>query len=316
MLTSQVAKLFMKAMPAYPMSPEKAVGELQEVFNHELFVRADPPRRASMLRESAASKYRSELEYPWDHYFGIDLRPLLRGKRVLDLGCFNGGRGIAWCERYGLAHLTGVDVDQTFIEAGTQFAAHKGVSADFRIGVGERLPFDDESFDAVLSFDVFEHVRDVSQTLAECRRVLRSKGRCYLVFPSYFQPNEHHLSMVTKMPGIQCLFTGATLVNAYCQILQERGAEAYWYKRKSAKLESWERSNTLNGITLRKFRKILQATDLRIVLHSHEPIGSIGRNIVNRKALHLVSNAFRPLTYIPIVQETFLHRLTFILERP
>ena len=312
----RVAKALMKAMPATPASPEQAIGDLQEVFRHDLFLKAEPGRRAQIMLESSRNKYQSEIDYPWDHYFGFELRPLLCGKEALDLGCFTGGRGVAWCERYGLARLTGIDIDEVFIEAGNRFAKARAAPAHFQLACGERLPFEDCSFDAVLSYDVLEHVRDVAVTLKECYRVLKPKGRCYLVFPSYFQPIEHHLSLVTRVPGIQWFFSGTTLVKAYCEILNERGPAAQWYRRKSAALEPWEQSNTLNGITLRKFRSILRDTDWRVVLQSRKPIGSIGRSIAHHQFVRLMSNAFRPLTYVPGVQEVFLHRLTFILEKP
>ena len=316
MMAYRLAKAVMKAIPATPASPEQAIGDLQEVFRHDLFLKAEPRRRAVIMLESSRNKYESEIDYPWDHYFGFDLRPVLTGKEVLDLGCFTGGRAVAWCERYGLARLTGVDIDEVFIEAGNRFAKTRAAPAHFQLACGERLPFEDCSFDAVLSYDVLEHVRNVAETLKECYRVLKPKGRCYLVFPSYFQPVEHHLSLVTRVPAIQCFFSGTTLVKAYCEILNERGEAAQWYQRKSAALEPWEQSNTLNGITLRKFRSILSDANWRVVLHSHKPIGSIGRSIANNKLVRLMSNAFKPLTYIPGLQEVFLHRLTFILEKP
>lgn len=312
----RLAKALMKTMPAFPPSPEGSAGELQEVFRHESFLQAEPSRRLAIMLDSSRSKYQSEIDYPWDHYFGIDLHPLLAGKEALDLGCFTGGRGIAWCERYGLARLTGVDVDEIFIEAANRFAEASGVPARFQVAYGERLPFEDRSFDAVLSYDVFEHARNVTETLNECHRVLKPKGRCFLVFRSYFQPVEHHLSLVTRVPGIQCLFSGRTLVQAYSEILAERGREAQWYQRKLPALEAWERSNTLNGITLRKFRKILTGTDWRVVLHSHRPIGSMGRRFANSKAARLLSSAFTRLTYVPGLQEVLLHRITYILEKP
>lgn len=49
---------------------------------------------------------------------------------------------------------------------------------------GDRLPFDDASFDLVLSFDVFEHIPDSDRHLAEVRRVLRDGGHYLLQTPN------------------------------------------------------------------------------------------------------------------------------------
>ncbi len=53
-------------------------------------------------------------------------------------------------------------------------AAAAGV--DYRIYPGEGLPFDDASFDLVISHDVFEHLRAPETTIAEVHRVLAPGG--------------------------------------------------------------------------------------------------------------------------------------------
>jgi len=51
------------------------------------------------------------------------------------------------------------------------------------IGVGELLPFKDNSFDAVMSLAVLEHVRDPIRCAAELVRVLKSGGRLLCCAP-------------------------------------------------------------------------------------------------------------------------------------
>ena len=42
-----------------------------------------------------------------------------------------------------------------------------------------KLPFDNESFDFITSYEVLEHVKDPDLVLSEINRVLKSSGKCY-----------------------------------------------------------------------------------------------------------------------------------------
>src|SRR6185369_8079866 len=207
MNTVGLAKAIMKLSEARPPSPLRQVGALQEVFRHDCFVRAGEAERRAIMLASSQTRYAEELAYPLDNYFGVDLTRYLSGREALDLGCFTGGRSVAYFERYQFKRLLGIDVAPEFIEAATQFAQSKRVDASFEVARGETLPLASQSVDAILSFDVFEHVQNLRQTLQECQRVLRPGGRLLVVFPSYYQPVEHHLSLVTRLPGLQYLFS-------------------------------------------------------------------------------------------------------------
>jgi ubiquinone/menaquinone biosynthesis C-methylase UbiE len=62
-----------------------------------------------------------------------------------------------------------------------------------------RLPFDDASFDAVLSCGVLEHVQDPDGSLEEIRRVLRPEGTFYL----YNLPNRWaYTERVSRLLGL------------------------------------------------------------------------------------------------------------------
>jgi ubiquinone/menaquinone biosynthesis C-methylase UbiE len=310
-----IAKWLMKISERRPHFSENEVGELREAFNHDSFLQADSSHRKSIMLKSSESKYKSELQYPWDNYFGFSLKPLLHGKNALDLGCFTGGRSIAWFERYGLNRISGTDINDVYIEAAREFGSIRHATTDFRLGCGEHLPFSDNSLDAILTFDVFEHVKDIHQTLNECYRVLRKGGRLFSVFPSYFNPMEHHLSLVTNLPCIHWLFNGQTLMRAYWELLEERGNEAYWYKRSSQQLESWERCNSINGTTFLKFRAIIRTMKWEVQSEVHKQLGSVGRNVSQFPFLLVISKLLFPLTFIPVIQEAFLHRITFILKK-
>ena len=113
-------------------------------------------------------------------------------------------------------------------------------------------------FDTVVSFDVIEHVRNVSETIAECKRVLKPGGSLILVYPPFYCPTEHHLSMVTRSPAIHWLFDSATLYQAYREIIQERD-DSDWYLPEGNTLQEWEALHTLNGTTVADFSEIVAA---------------------------------------------------------
>ncbi|HEX9795150.1 MAG TPA: methyltransferase domain-containing protein [Planctomycetota bacterium] len=102
-----------------------------------------------------------------------ELRP---GDRVLELGGHRSGL-FGWLEREFGAVGTGIDVSSTWVEVQNRDAEARGEGSRWHLADAERLPFADGSFAAVVSFDVFEHLPDPKQALAECMRVLRPGGR-------------------------------------------------------------------------------------------------------------------------------------------
>lgn len=60
------------------------------------------------------------------------------------------------------------------------------------LGVGERLPFADDTFDLILSNEVLEHVADDREGAAEMARVARPGGRIVIFAPNRWYPVEQH----------------------------------------------------------------------------------------------------------------------------
>ena len=315
MIRLKIAKALMRIKEIHPKFHPKGRMAMTEVFNHEHFLNADSITQNEIMNNISLFRYKDEMKYPLDNYFDTDLSKLLRGNSALDLGCFTGGRSVAWFERYNLDKIHGIDVRDVFIQAAKQFADSKSVNAEYKVSKGENLPYEDSKFDAILSFDVFEHLVSVKKTLSECHRVLKKGGKLVLVFPSYYHPFEHHLGLVTRTPCIHWFFSGRLLTKAYYEIINSRGKNDQWYNRKTPYLEEWERSNILNGVTYRKFKSLLDPGDWRVISEAHKPVGAIGRNVEGKKGLQLISKLFVPLTYIPYLQEFTLHRVSYILEK-
>jgi ubiquinone/menaquinone biosynthesis C-methylase UbiE len=97
------------------------------------------------------------------------------GERVLDVAT-----GTGWTARRVAARgamVIGVDLGADLIEAARAAAADARFNIDFRVGDAEKLPFEDQSFDAVISTCGVMFVRDPDAAAAELARVCRRNDR-------------------------------------------------------------------------------------------------------------------------------------------
>lgn len=307
-----IAKALIKSAPRYanPDSPDSS-----DIFRHPAYKLAAPEKQADIQLMSSQFRYdfeRSGLSY-FDHYFPSLGTFDLRGKRVLDIGSFTGGRLVQWMERYGFSEGRGIDINPVFEEAANRFAKLKGVPAVFTTGYGEDLPYQSDYFDLITSYDVFEHVRDVAKVVSEAHRVLKPGGLMLAVFPPFHNPLESHLGLTTGVPALHLLFSGQTIARAYHDVVAERGQEAAWYQI-PPQLDSWERSPSLNGITVRNFRKIVNAGGWKIIKWRVRSFLSDGRRS-QKPAFRALNLLFTIPAHLPICEEVFLGRICCILEK-
>ena len=72
-----------------------------------------------------------------------------QGERVLDVACGTGNAAIRAAERGGT--VTGLDIVPALLDQGRALAAEAGMEVEFVEAEAEDLPFEDASFDVVLS---------------------------------------------------------------------------------------------------------------------------------------------------------------------
>lgn len=101
------------------------------------------------------------------------------GEKVLDVACGTGNAALAAARRF--ARATGVDYQPRLLGLARSRAGAEGLEVDFREGDAEGLPFEDASFDVVLSACGAMFAPDQQKTADELLRVCRPGGRIGMV---------------------------------------------------------------------------------------------------------------------------------------
>jgi len=143
------------------------------------------------------------------------------GRRVLDLGSGEGFGSAILAQT--AAHVIGVDIDQLTVEHSR--LNYAGPKLDFALGTALDLAdYEDGSFDAVVAFEVIEHVREQEQVLSEISRVLSDDGIVIMSTPDrrmYDQgrsePNPFHERELSLDEFLVLLESGFTHVAAWGQ---------------------------------------------------------------------------------------------------
>ncbi len=108
------------------------------------------------------------------------------GRAALEVACGSGGITSRMALETGATCL-GVDINARGIEAATTRAREQDLSSKVSFQVvdaGQRLPFPDESFDAIFCNDSINHLPGRLEVLRDWHRVLRPRGRVLFTDPT------------------------------------------------------------------------------------------------------------------------------------
>lgn len=95
----------------------------------------------------------------------------LQNKKVLDVGCGDGNDCIN-LKKMGASQVSGVDPSENFINS----AKTKLPEGDFVVGSAEALPYEDNSFEVIISKYAIQTSTDVPKCLNEMARVIKENG--------------------------------------------------------------------------------------------------------------------------------------------
>lgn len=115
----------------------------------------------------------------------LRLLSLLPGQEVLDIGSGPGLLARELADEVGPSgRVRGIDLSEPMLEMGRRRCAERPWVA-FEHADAAKLPFEDDSFDAVVSTQVYEYVEDIPGALAEVARVLRPGGEMAILDTDY-----------------------------------------------------------------------------------------------------------------------------------
>jgi ubiquinone/menaquinone biosynthesis C-methylase UbiE len=102
---------------------------------------------------------------------------------ALEIGPGPGYIGLEWLKRTQDTQLIGLDISSDMIQVAMRNTEEYGFSerAEYRQGTGSKLPFEDNTFDVVFSYDSLHEWTEPENTFNEIHRVLKNAGK-YLIY--------------------------------------------------------------------------------------------------------------------------------------
>ncbi len=245
----------------------------------------------------------------------------LTGKDVLDIGTGLGGKTPVYLET-GLRTLTGIDINLKSICSAQEYIHSQNLSPD-KEGVvrllacdAARMPFPDNTFDAIVSINVFEHIARLEWAIQESARVLKPGGLAFLHLPPYYSPWGPHLENWIHFPWPHLFFSEKTLM----KVAEREDARLNLNNQfvGSARIDwgaSGGRIPDVNRVTLRRFRSLVQDAGFTILQLKLLPVGysyaQTQKNWLNALAKGVITLATRA----PALQEILVTKMVYVLQK-
>ena len=172
------------------------------------------------------------------------------GQRVLDVGCGTGTLMIMLKRAQPLAQVLGLDGDANVLKLAKRKLEAAGIDAELSQGMASAPPFDDGSFDRVVSSLFFHHLAtaDKKAALARARRLLRAGGELHIADWGKAQ----NIAMRAAFVGVQLLDGFATTTDNVTGMLPTYMRDAGF-----SEVQETHREMTLLG-TISLYRAVAQ----------------------------------------------------------
>ena len=123
-------------------------------------------------------------QYSVDNYYRFSQlkQSDIKDKRILDIGC-----GYGWCtlllKDAGAKHVVGTEITEADLSTAKAHIGDDRISVEVASAI--ELPFEDNSFDTIVSWEVLEHIpKNTEENMfREVQRVLKPSGTFYMSTP-------------------------------------------------------------------------------------------------------------------------------------
>jgi ubiquinone/menaquinone biosynthesis C-methylase UbiE len=148
-------------------------------FTDQQYLKSDQYKDSSHLDARIVIHQRfSSNSYGWFKWIFDPLLDLPANARILELGC---GPGLLWKENIDRIpagwNITLSDLSSGMLDAARRNLVVTGRAFQFKEIDAQSIPFEDETFDAVVANHMLYHVSDRPKAIAEVNRVLKPNGR-------------------------------------------------------------------------------------------------------------------------------------------
>jgi len=121
-----------------------------------------------------------------------------QGVKLLEVGFGQGTDLVQYAK--GGADCYGIDLTQRHYELASKNFEVRGLKANLTLGDAANLPFEDNTFDKIVSFGVLHHTPDIEDCVAEIHRVLKPGG--IFIISLYHKHSIHHYWSKLLLQGI------------------------------------------------------------------------------------------------------------------
>ncbi|MFC1830009.1 class I SAM-dependent methyltransferase [Thermodesulfobacteriota bacterium] len=197
-----------------------------------------------------------------------ELAHLKTGIRVLDVSCGRGTQAIYYAQEFG-ADVIGIDISENMIAAATENARRAGVNgkAVFKLGDAQNLPFEDNTFDAVINECAVGIPDDSQSVVNEMVRVAKYKGTIAIHESTWRKDipekekddlSERYGTTPLEFEEWMSMLAGAGVRNIVSEFDKWSKPEMFWNIRKDREVEHFSKVLTWPeriSTTFRVFRK-------------------------------------------------------------